>query len=1010
MKTTILAATIVAILAAPAFAGTGNGDPNTGNPHNQTGSSDSVCFQNASANLWCGTGATIPVSDVYGNPSGETTAIGVGSYAAGSQTTAVGYGAISYYASTTIGAIATAYGTNSDHPTSDYVGFGFAGGNASQANGYASTAIAGYMAIANGYASTAIGLHSVTGTANAPGGNGDIAIGSRASTMVASGAQTSGNIAIGSSDGTVAGGGPMGLATTTGATSATGGNAIAFGTGAVASGKQAVSIGSDTSAPGWYDVVLGSGSKTTGNYGGTAVGGSDASQGKNNIAGQFGSSFGFAAQAKGVGDVALGAYANTGDVNPAGATNDGANSYRTAVGYKSKATGEASVALGSFNSASGIGSVVLGYGSTDNGQAMVVSVGGNGLTRRITNVTAGVNDTDAANVGQINSAVGGVSTQITNLGNTLNQSITNIGNTVTNNTTNIGQLQTDALQWNYAIGAYDASHGTGSAQTITNVKAGVNDTDAVNMSQLNATNTQVSTNTTNIAQNTSDISTLNTTVGSQGTSITNLQADALQWNAAQGAYDASHGSESPQRIGNVADGSAQHDAVNYGQLQAVQQQAQYAGQGWNFSLNGGEAQHIAPGATIGLSSGKNVELTQDGNTITVATSKDLTGDSFTAGNAVFNGDGVSYKGTSVSLGENGLNNGGNVISNVAAGVAATDAVNKGQMDSAITAVNTSITNVSNTVTGLTNTVNQQGQQITNLGSTVTNLGNSVTAIGNTVTKQGDQIDNLTTATASNTAAIAGNTVQIQALVNGQAGVCTVSAQGGLACSIPGKTAATANGDGALASGNNAVANGTGAIATGTNAVAKTAGSVAIGAGAQANGDPTVAVGNNAVANGNNSVALGANSTANGNNSVALGAGSVASRDNSVDVGGRQITSVAAGTQATDATNLGQVQSMVNGANAYADQVGHATLQQANKYAARGVASAMAVPTMPQLNPGQKWVGAAGASYDGSSAMGIGFGYQVTEQFNLTGGFSKAVGSSDNTGSHIAFKVQAGYAW
>lgn len=999
MKTTILAAALFSILTASAYAGaggTGNGDPNNGNPHNQTGSSDSVCFQNGSANLWCGTGATIPLTDTYGNPSGEVTAIGVNSYAAGSQTTAIGYGATSYYASTTIGAIATAYGTNSDHPSSDYVGFGFAGGNASQANGYASTAIAGYMAIANGYASTAIGLHSVTGTANAPGGNGDIAIGSRASTMVASGAQTSGNIAIGSSDGTVAGGGPSGIATTNGVTSATGGNAIAFGTGAQAGGKQAISIGSDTNAPGWYDVVLGSGSQTTGNYGGTAVGGSDASQGKLNIAGQFGSSFGFAAQAKGVGDVAIGSYANTGDVNPAGATSDSMNSYRTAVGYKSKATGEASVAVGAFNSATGVGSVVLGYGSTDNGQAFTVSVGGNGLTRSITNVTAGVNDTDAANVGQLNSAVGGVSTQITNLGNTLNQSITNIGNTVVNNTTNIGQLQTDALQWNYSLNGYDASHGTGSAQTITNVKAGVNDTDAVNMSQLNATNSQVETNTSAISQNTSDISTLNTTVAGQGTSITNLQADALQWNAQIGAYDASHGSESPQRISNVADGTAAHDAVNYGQLSAVQQQAQYAGQGWNFRLNGGEAQNVAPGATVGVQQGQNIELTQDGSTVTVATSKNLVGDSFTAGNAVFNGNGYSYTGTTVTLGENGLNNGGNVLSGVAAGVASTDAVNKGQMDSAITAVNTSITNVSNTVTGLTTTVNQQGQQITNLGNTVTNLGTSVTAIGNTVTQQGNQIDNLTTATASNTAAIAGNTVQIQALVNGQAGVCTVSAQGGLACSIPGKTAAQANGDSALASGNGAVASGKDSIAQGTNAVAKTAGSVAIGQGAQANGDPTVAIGAGAIANGANS--------------VALGAGSVASRDNSVDVGGRQITSVAAGTQATDATNLGQVQSMVQGANAYADQVGHATLQQANKYAARGVASAMAVPTMPMLNPGQKWVGAAGASYDGSSAMGIGFGYQIDESFNVTGGFSKAVGSNDGTGSHIAFKVQAGYAW
>lgn len=75
-----------------------------------------------------------------------------------------------------------------------------------------------------------------------------------------------------------------------------------------------------------------------------------------------------------------------------------------------------------------------------------------------------------------------------------------------------------------------------------------------------------------------------------------------------------------------------------------------------------------------------------------------------------------------------------------------------------------------------------------------------------------------------------------------------------------------------------------------------ANSAAGGAGAKAGGDNSLAVGNDA--------------DAAADNSVALGNGSVADRDNTVSVGAdgaeRQITNVAAGTENTDAVNLGQL--------------------------------------------------------------------------------------------------------
>ncbi|WP_259651932.1 hypothetical protein [Variovorax sp. UMC13] len=195
------------------------------------------------------------------------------------------------------------------------------------------------------------------------------------------------------------------------------------------------------------------------------------------------------------------------------------------------------------------------------------------------------------------------------------------------------------------------------------------------------------------------------------------------------------------------------------------------------------------------------------------------------------------------------------------------------------------------------------------------------------------------------------------------GLCSFSS-GNVTCG----TGSKATGTGATVIGPNAVANGDDTTAIGNGAQANFAGSVAIGAGARAPADPTTAVGNNAIAAGNNSVALGANTVALRNNSVARGKGSVATRENTVSVGDasagltRQITNVAAGTQATDAANLGQVEQAVNAAT-----------QDARTYAAKGVAAALAMPQMPALAPGKHWTGVAVASLLWRKRCGRGLG-------------------------------------
>ncbi|WP_234882408.1 hypothetical protein, partial [Salmonella enterica] len=90
---------------------------------------------------------------------------------------------------------------------------------------------------------------------------------------------------------------------------------------------------------------------------------------------------------------------------------------------------------------------------------------------------------------------------------------------INNLSDSITTLTDDALLWDAASGAFSANH-NGSASKITNLAAGTlaaDSTDAVNGSQLFATNENVSqntaditTNTNSINQNTTDIAT-NTT-------------------------------------------------------------------------------------------------------------------------------------------------------------------------------------------------------------------------------------------------------------------------------------------------------------------------------------------------------------------------------------------------------------------------------------------------------------------------------------------------------------------
>ena len=164
--------------------------------------------------------------------------------------------------------------------------------------------------------------------------------------------------------------------------------------------------------------------------GGTAYGAWSQVRGNNGtaigyraIAGADSVAIGFENRATGSQSIAIG-YRNVVTGNGSGAIGDpnlitGNGSY--AVGNNNTIASNNVFVLGNdVNVAGGNdGAVVLGNGSVASG-ANTVSVGSATTTRRITNVSAGVNANDAVNVSQLNTAVNGLQGQINGVQGQLN--------------------------------------------------------------------------------------------------------------------------------------------------------------------------------------------------------------------------------------------------------------------------------------------------------------------------------------------------------------------------------------------------------------------------------------------------------------------------------------------------------------------------------------------------------------------------------------------------------------
>jgi autotransporter adhesin len=493
----------------------------------------------------------------------------------------------------------------------------------------------------------------------------------------------------------------------------------------------------------------------------------------------------------------------------------------------------------------------------------------------------------------------------------------------------------------------------GKERQITNVAAGKASTDAVNVGQLTAVANNVTTlDSFAVKYDTNTDGTPNyekITLGGAAAKKPTLLTNLLD--------------------GNVKDGST--DAVNGSQLYATNENVKALQDFSNNVANGGGIKYFHTNSMLADSSATGTDSVAIG------------GAALSSGkNSVALGsNSVADRDNAVSVGAVGSER---QVTNVAAGTAATDAANVGQLN----AVSSSVTSLN--AAAIKYDTNADGTP---------DYANATLGNGNAT---GTALHNVAAGTNATDAVNLGQ-------INDMMGQVTNLANGAY------NPLFTADGDRnaevATSSGTHSVASGANAMASGVNAIASGATSVASGANA-------VALGANTSATANNAVAVGANASATANNSVALGAGSVADRANAVSVGTtaaggqRQITNVAAGTDGTDAVNVNQMQQSVNtgvkSAKGYTDALRsdmNSGLSLANNHinsvGAMSSAMAMMAGSAAAIADKDNRFAAGTGVYRDKAAIAIGFQKRFGTNMVLTIGGS-TTGEETTGGAGFAF--------
>ncbi|WP_314342598.1 YadA-like family protein [Simonsiella muelleri] len=393
---------------------------------------------------------------------------------------------------------------------------------------------------------------------------------------------------------------------------------------------------------------------------------------------------------------------------------------------------------------------------------------------------------------------------------------------------------------------------------ITNVAAGQADTDAVNVSQLNSAvagskeNVTSSNKTVNIAETTDPTTGAKTfdlavntgsslkTDPTTGKINVNTDGNTIKQDPTTGALQVATTTITPNANGSVNAGDKTSLATAETVANAINQS------GFNLTTSASEGtvsgstnELVNPSETITLDAGKNIAVTQKGNTISVATKDEVAFKSVT----------VPTTDSNVVINKDGINAGNTKVTGVASGT-----------NVAVTNVNTPTdaekTNIANAVKNATGNMLTNAANIGDLQAVAQNVNGSINNINgsvNNIISNVNNIHNILGGTVFTTYNVDDNKTYTTNSV--KSAIDRMNNEGIKYLHVNDETAGTNYGsDGTTTHDSNA--KGAYAAAIGYDANAKGTSSIAIGHGAEATGTQSISIGTGNKVAGNHSGAFG----------------------------------------------------------------------------------------------------------------------------------------------------------
>ncbi|WP_425320816.1 YadA-like family protein [Actinobacillus lignieresii] len=401
----------------------------------------------------------------------------------------------------------------------------------------------------------------------------------------------------------------------------------ALGYKSSASGHQSTAVGTEANAAGQEATALGYKANSNG-YRTTAIGHSSSATGSMAVA------LGNQANARGTLSQAFGDHAIASAENA------------TAIGTNANANAEKGIAFGTQAGVSGVSGIAFGDGAMSNAK-QAISIGKSARTTTENAVALGssaiATSNNAIAVGNSSNAIGANSLAMGVNSKALKDNTIALGNNVSVTAANAVALGLNSTAYGEnSIVMGTSAKNTGNHAVAIGTGASAYRQNSIAMGKDSSTGgdfavalgdsaNAAAENTLALGKNAVADKKDSVALGNNAytgdviaTESATLAGQVYEFAGKAPIGTVSVGNQGNERtITNVAAGrisSTSTDAINGSQLYAV---SEVASRGWNIQANGDKESQVAPGATVQFIDGTNIDITHDGNNITIATAENV---------------------------------------------------------------------------------------------------------------------------------------------------------------------------------------------------------------------------------------------------------------------------------------------------------------------------------------------------------------------------------------------------